>query len=324
MSKKYQVFVSSTYDDLKSERAKVYEAILGLGHIPVGMEYFGSRSTKSIDLIKLFIDECDFQITIIGTRYGSPIPRRKLSYTEMEYDYAEKIGVPQIGFIFKPGGRYTVDQAEAMTENARRLEAFRKKVSKSQCAFWENSAELVEAVQLSLPKEFLANDRPGWVRGDQTDDYLSRQLRQAKDELEGVREAFRRARLNVNEENRRRSEDRSAVPDLNGVWRCQEKSTTSEIFAYAGIIASWFETGTHQHLMTGQYLPSSKEFQYQVWRRSRERDASGADRITIMFGRIYDIRDDFCRSHVFASDGKADLEHDYQEHLTWRRVSRGN
>ncbi len=106
MAKKFQVFVSSTYDDLKAERAAVYEAILGLDHIPVGMEYFGARSQRSVELIKSIIDECDFQLTIIGTRYGSLIPGRKVSYTEMEYDYAEKADVPQIGFIFRVDGRY--------------------------------------------------------------------------------------------------------------------------------------------------------------------------------------------------------------------------
>jgi hypothetical protein len=319
MAKKYQIFVSSTYDDLKTERAAVYEAILGLGHIPVGMEYFGSRSRRSVDIIQSFIGECDFQLTIIGTRYGSPIPERKISYTEMEYDYAEKIGVPRIAFLMRHSGHY-VSNSDLKPEVVRRLNAFRKKVAKRQCSFWETSAELVEAVQQSLPKEFDENDRPGWVRGDQTDDYLVRQLKRTKDELEGVKDAFRRARLNVKEENRRRPETVTIVPDVSGIWQCQEKSTTVEIFTYAGTIASWFETGTHQHLMTGLYVPSAKEFQYMVWRREREPSGLGERRQTIMFGRLYDVEADFHRSHVFASDGKADLDHNYQEHLTWRRV----
>lgn len=39
--KKLQVFVSSTIYDLEKERAKVVEAILDSGHIPVGMELLG-------------------------------------------------------------------------------------------------------------------------------------------------------------------------------------------------------------------------------------------------------------------------------------------
>jgi len=40
--KKYQIFVSSTYEDLKDERQAAVEAILLAGHIPAGMELFSS------------------------------------------------------------------------------------------------------------------------------------------------------------------------------------------------------------------------------------------------------------------------------------------
>lgn len=43
--KKLQVFVSSTIYDLEKERAKVVEAILDSGHIPVGMELLGGANT---------------------------------------------------------------------------------------------------------------------------------------------------------------------------------------------------------------------------------------------------------------------------------------
>ena len=39
MEKKYQVFVSSTYEDLQEERKKVMEALLQMNCFPVGMEY---------------------------------------------------------------------------------------------------------------------------------------------------------------------------------------------------------------------------------------------------------------------------------------------
>jgi Domain of unknown function (DUF4062) len=38
MNVKYQIFVSSTYEDLKDERAEVIKACLNMGHIPIGME----------------------------------------------------------------------------------------------------------------------------------------------------------------------------------------------------------------------------------------------------------------------------------------------
>lgn len=40
MLKRYQVFVSSTYVDLKGERRKIIEGILRMNCFPVGMEQF--------------------------------------------------------------------------------------------------------------------------------------------------------------------------------------------------------------------------------------------------------------------------------------------
>ena len=37
MEKKYQVFISSTYEDLKEERKKVQDTILGMYQFPIGM-----------------------------------------------------------------------------------------------------------------------------------------------------------------------------------------------------------------------------------------------------------------------------------------------
>jgi hypothetical protein len=45
MNLKYQIFVSSTYEDLKDERAEVIKACLNMGHIPVGMEMFNGGET---------------------------------------------------------------------------------------------------------------------------------------------------------------------------------------------------------------------------------------------------------------------------------------
>lgn len=37
--KKYQIFISSTFNDLVEARKKVQETILAIYHFPIGMEY---------------------------------------------------------------------------------------------------------------------------------------------------------------------------------------------------------------------------------------------------------------------------------------------
>jgi hypothetical protein len=46
MDRKYQIFVSSTYEDLRDERNEVIKACLNMGHIPVGMEMSSSASLR--------------------------------------------------------------------------------------------------------------------------------------------------------------------------------------------------------------------------------------------------------------------------------------
>ncbi len=86
--KKLQVFVSSTYLDLREERQAAVEAILKAGHIPAGMELFTAGSDSQLDTIQRWIDESDVYMLILGGRYGSLDPKTALSYTELEYDYA--------------------------------------------------------------------------------------------------------------------------------------------------------------------------------------------------------------------------------------------
>jgi hypothetical protein len=49
--KKLQVFVSSTYSDLREERQAAVEAILTAGHIPAGMELFAAGDQSQMNVI---------------------------------------------------------------------------------------------------------------------------------------------------------------------------------------------------------------------------------------------------------------------------------
>ena len=99
-SKKYQIFVSSTYEDLKKERDQVIKAILEMGHIPVGMEMFSAADEQQWEIIKKQIDESDYYVVIVAHRYGSM--DGEVSFTEKEYDYAVSKDIPVLGFVIEP------------------------------------------------------------------------------------------------------------------------------------------------------------------------------------------------------------------------------
>ena len=84
MEKRYQVFVSSTYQDLQEERKEVMQALLELDCIPSGMELFPASNEDQWSLITRVIDDCDYYLLIIGGRYGS-CNEEGVGYTEMEF-----------------------------------------------------------------------------------------------------------------------------------------------------------------------------------------------------------------------------------------------
>ena len=96
MKKKLQIFISSTFEDLKKERQLVIEAILEMGYLPAGMEYFTSNDAQQFEIIKRWIKESDAYLLIIGGRYGSinQFDLQGRSYTHMEYEYAKNIKKP--------------------------------------------------------------------------------------------------------------------------------------------------------------------------------------------------------------------------------------
>lgn len=86
--RKYQIFISSSYEELRDCRRDLILSILHAGHIPLGMEMFSSGAPP-IEAIKEAIDRSDIYVALIGNTYGSPIENRShQSYTQFEYDYA--------------------------------------------------------------------------------------------------------------------------------------------------------------------------------------------------------------------------------------------
>lgn len=101
VKKKFQIFVSSTYDDLKNERQAAVEAILEAGHIPAGMELFAAGDKSQLETIKKWIDASDIYMLILGGRYGSIEPETGLSYIEVEYKYALEKEIPLFAVVIK-------------------------------------------------------------------------------------------------------------------------------------------------------------------------------------------------------------------------------
>src|SRR4051794_15132467 len=99
MAKKLQVFVSSTFTDLRKERQAAVDAILTAKHIPAGMELFTAGDESQMATIKRWIDDSDVFMLILGGRYGAVEPTTGKSYTHLEYEYAQAKGKPYFAAV---------------------------------------------------------------------------------------------------------------------------------------------------------------------------------------------------------------------------------
>ena len=165
MDKKYQIFVSSTYEDLKVERDQVIKAILEMGHIPVGMEMFSAADEEQWKIIQRQIEESDYYVVIAAHKYGSVTPEG-ISYTEKEYDYAVEKSVPVLGFVLADSANWPADRMETTPEKREALELFKAKIKSRLVNFWSSKDDLHAKVSIALMKSMQTTPRVGWVRSD--------------------------------------------------------------------------------------------------------------------------------------------------------------
>lgn len=166
MTKKYQVFVSSTYSDLVEERKEATRAILECDCFPSGMELFQASNKPQWEVIKSVIDDCDYYLLIIAGRYGSlgtDDEGKQISYTEMEFNYALKQNKPVIAFIHR--NPENIKSALVEKKYIKQLNTFRERVKKDRMIqFWETKEDLRSSIILGLQNLIKTVPAQGWIR----------------------------------------------------------------------------------------------------------------------------------------------------------------
>ena len=159
MKRKIQVFVSSIFTDLVAERQAAVAAILKAGHIPAGMEFFTAGDKSQMETIERWIDESDVYMLILGGRYGSIEPVSRVSYTELEYDYAVQQGKPLFAVVIKDDALESKVKFFGTTmiekENPKALQLFRSKVLSNISSFSLDEKDIRLCIYESLADHVL-------------------------------------------------------------------------------------------------------------------------------------------------------------------------
>lgn len=168
MDKRYQVFVSSTFDDLRVERLRVVQALLESDCIPVCMEFFPAANDSAWDFIRRIIEESDYYVVIVGGRYGS-MTAEGVSYTQKEYEYAVSRGIPVAAFLHANPDKIPAGKTELDKESRTKLEIFRELCRKKLCRSWNNADDLAGHVVLGINQLKKSNPAVGWIKSDRAE-----------------------------------------------------------------------------------------------------------------------------------------------------------
>lgn len=201
--RKLQVFVSSTFTDLKAERQAAVSAILKAGHIPAGMELFTAGDKSQLEIIKKWIDESDVYMLVLGGRYGSVEPASNVSYTELEYDYAVEVGKPVFAVVMEEAALENRVKSSGTAflerENPKELAQFREKVRTRMCSFFSDEKDIRLCVYESL-SDFSQNaSLKGWVSSSDVEDTsaLYEEMRVLRAENSELKEALQKAQTST-------------------------------------------------------------------------------------------------------------------------------
>lgn len=162
LNKKYSIFISSTYEDMKLYRQSVHDAVLKDGNFPIAMENFIASNKSQWDVIKQLIKECDYYLLIVGFRYGSIDPESKISYTQKEYEYALSNGKPILSFFIDESFDTIKD------DDLTNINLFKEKIKTNGklSKFCTNKNNLSSDIISALHSEMKSSEQSGWIRAD--------------------------------------------------------------------------------------------------------------------------------------------------------------
>lgn len=99
MARALKVFLSSTFEDLAVERQAVLDAIQRLDLEPAAMELFGASDQTPLKACLEAVRRSSLLVLLVGHRYGALVPELDISYSQAEYEEAQRAGIPCLVYL---------------------------------------------------------------------------------------------------------------------------------------------------------------------------------------------------------------------------------
>jgi hypothetical protein len=147
------VFLSSTYEDLKTHRTELRKTIEGLPLPFIGMEDFHPNEQLPVEFIRGELKKAGIYFGVLGMRYGSIDPATGLSMTELEYRQAVVDKKKLCVFLIADDAPITVRMVDSSAEGFGRLVSLKKEILATRtCGFFRTVEDLTNHALDVLPK----------------------------------------------------------------------------------------------------------------------------------------------------------------------------
>ncbi|WP_347456026.1 DUF4062 domain-containing protein [Acinetobacter thermotolerans] len=166
LDKRYQVFISTSGQDMQPERIILAQTLVGMGFFSWGLE---QRTPLSTAFARRQIDDCDYVVILLGSQYGEQSVSG-VGYMHLEYIYAVSKQKPVIVFMHDDPDSRDESLHDAKPELREKFNEFRKLLQNEvdQIFTYRSLRDLEMAVRLNMPQMLERYPVTGWVRPQNT------------------------------------------------------------------------------------------------------------------------------------------------------------
>jgi hypothetical protein len=151
------IFISSTFEDLKEHRRTVWEMLRKRPDVKVhGMEEFGARAETPLETCMAEVEQADVYVGIVGFRLGSVDRASGKSFTQLEFERAVELTKRRLIYIAdEKTATFPAIAFEKDTRSQSKLNAFKSTLREQQVIqTFSTPTDLAEKIQRDIQRDF--------------------------------------------------------------------------------------------------------------------------------------------------------------------------